>query len=66
VDAEAHAGGQGQSWRDYMRPRVSARRRHARLPHFFGSVVQLAISRLDATGCHRLTQWDLANENQHL
>ena len=64
VDAEAHAGGQGQSWRDYMRPRVSARHRHARLPHFFRSVVQLAISRLDATGCHRLTQWDLANENQ--
>jgi rhodanese-related sulfurtransferase len=47
-----------------MRPRVSARHRHARLPHFFKSVVQLAISRLDATGCHRLTQWDLANENQ--
>jgi rhodanese-related sulfurtransferase len=70
VDAEAHtggqehAGGQDQSWRDYMRPRVSARHRHARLPHFFRSVVPLAISRLDATGCHRLTQWDLANENQ--
>jgi hypothetical protein len=36
---------------------------HARLPHFFRSVVPLAISRLDDTGCHRLTQWDLANEN---
>src|SRR6202171_1771786 len=47
-----------------MRPRVSARRRHASLPHFFRSVVQWAISRLDATGCHRLTQWALANENQ--
>src|ERR1700682_5132436 len=52
VDAEAHAGGQGQSWRDYMRPRVSARHRHARVPHSFKSVVPFAISRLDATVWH--------------